>query len=152
MGKIEKKLNFIKLFNKEVIKSNTGSVMKIIDIKDKNFQGFGETYFSTIKYNTIKGWKLHKKMHMNLVVPHGSIKFVFYDQRKESKDYNKFLDVTLNFRNYKIIYVPPKIWFAFKGLSKSTNILLNFANIRHNDKEVIHKQINEIKYPWRLKK
>ena len=72
---------------------------------------------------------MHKRMHMNLVVPFGSIKFVFYDQRQFSKDYNKYIEITLNSANYNIIYVPPKIWFAFQGLEKTNNILLQLNRI-----------------------
>ncbi len=149
---MDKELKKLKVYKRKIIKNKSGSVMKIISKKDVNYHGFGETYFSTIKYKAVKGWKMHKRMHMNLVVPFGSIKFVFYDQRKFSKDYKKYIEVTLNSKNYNIIYVPPKIWFAFQGLEKTNNILLNFANIRHNDKEVLQKDIKEFKYSWRLKK
>ena len=57
---MNKNIKTIKLYNRKIFKSKTGSVMKIIDTEDKNYLGFGETYFSTVKYNSIKGWKYHK--------------------------------------------------------------------------------------------
>ena len=34
-------------------------------------------YLSTINKQKIKGWNYHKKMHMNLIVLKGKVKFVF---------------------------------------------------------------------------
>ena len=33
-------------------------------------------YFSVVNPGVVKGWKLHKKMTCNLIVPIGTIKFV----------------------------------------------------------------------------
>ena len=32
--------------------------------------------------HAIKGWKRHKKMVLNLIVPIGSVRFILYDDRK----------------------------------------------------------------------
>lgn len=146
MDKISPK---IKIYNRYTFKNNNGSVLKIINKNSENYKGFGEVYFSTVKYKVVKGWKLHNKMHMNLMVSEGSIKFVFYDLRKKSNNYKKFKEIILNSKINKIIYVPPKIWFAFQGLTKSNNVLLNFANILHDDQEVSNKNLKEIHYKWK---
>ena len=57
-----KKIKFIK---KKIISHPNGNIMKYINKNDKNYLKFGEVYFSWIKKNNFKGWKLHKKMHMN---------------------------------------------------------------------------------------
>jgi hypothetical protein len=41
-----------------------GNIIKMMSSNNKN--KFGELYISIIKKNKIKGWKFHKKMHMNL--------------------------------------------------------------------------------------
>ena len=74
-----KKIRFIE---KKIISHSKGNIMKYIQKSDKNYLNFGEVYFSWIKKNNFKGWKFHKKMHMNLVVPVGSVRFVFYYNKK----------------------------------------------------------------------
>ena len=81
---------------------------------------------------------------MTLIVPVGKVKFVFYDEEK-------FMPIILGDNKFYKIIVPPNIWFAFKGISKGKNVIFNLANIKHNDKEVIRKKNNEIKYNWKQK-
>lgn len=104
---------------------------------------FGEAYFSKIKFNKIKAWKCHKKMILNLAVPIGKVKFVFY-----SKKENKFKVIILGERKYCRLTVPPNIWFGFKGLSRTESIILNIANIEHNKKETLKCEKNKIKFNW----
>ena len=59
--------------------SNNDRVILFLD----NSIEYIEAYFSIIKPGYIKAWKLHKKMTMNIVVPIGSVQFVFYDKNKE---------------------------------------------------------------------
>ena len=138
----------IKINKKKIIEDNYGSVMHIMNNKDKNYKGFGEVYFSTINYKIVKGWKRHKKMTMNIVVPIGEIKFVFFDDRKKSNSVNSFFEITLSQNNYKILTVPPRIWFSFQGLNKKNNLLLNFSNIKYINNEIEKKNLSFIKYKW----
>ena len=115
----------IKVNSAKIIKVNFGNVLKIMDNKSTGYSRFGEAYFSFINYNKIKGWKRHSKMRMNLVVPFGKVQFVFYNHISRKKF------VTIGKTNYKRITVEPGIWFAFKGLSKKTNIILNISSIKH---------------------
>lgn len=58
-----------------------GDVLHALKMTDDGFDGFGEAYFSMIEQGEIKGWKYHKRMTMNLIVPLGSVKFVFLMKR-----------------------------------------------------------------------
>ena len=60
-----------------------GDIYHAMKKTDNDFGGFGEAYFSTIHKDTIKGWKKHTKMTLNLIVPIGAIEFVVYDENKE---------------------------------------------------------------------
>ena len=53
-----------------------GQVMRGVRKNDIGVSTFGEAYFTSIDMNTIRGWKLHKLMVSNLIVPVGSVKFV----------------------------------------------------------------------------
>ncbi len=141
MGNINK--NEIFEIDLKVINHEKGNILKFINENDINFFGFGEIYFSHIKYNLIKGWKKHLRMSMNLTVIKGNVKFVFFDSNK-----NFICEKIIGTDNYKIITVPPLIWFGFKGLSKQESILCNFSNILHDPDESEELKLNELKFDW----
>ena len=142
MGQI--KLNKIRIEKYNFVKNKNGIILKILNNKQSNLKSYKDAYFSFIKFNKVKGWKKHLKMTMTLIVPVGKVKFVFYDEEK-------FMPIILGDNKFYKIIVPPNIWFAFKGISKGKNVIFNLANIKHNDKEVIRKKNNEIKYNWKQK-
>ena len=141
MGK--KILNKIKVQRLKIIKIPAGNIMRILKKKNLTKGGFGEAYFSKIKFRSIKAWKYHKKMFLNLTVPVGKVKFVFYSEKD-----NRFRVIEIGEKKYSRITVPPKIWFGFKGIGKSESIILNITNIEHNPKEIIRRKKNQIKFKW----
>ena len=141
MGK--KILNKIKIQRLKIIKITAGNIMRILKKKNLTKGGFGEAYFSKIKFRSIKAWKYHKKMFLNLIVPVGKVKFVFYSEQD-----NRFRVIEIGEKKYSRITVPPKIWFGFKGIGKSESIILNITNIEHNPKEIIRRKKNQIKFKW----
>ena len=127
----------------KIINLEKGDVLHYLKNSSKNFNGFGEIYFSKIKPNVIKAWKLHKIMTLNLIVPMGKVRFVFFSETTK-----EFRVEDIGEENYKRLSVPPGIWFGFKGLSKKTSLIANFANIEHDPNESINKNINEINFDW----
>ena len=121
-----------------------GGVLHGIKKSDKYYAGFGEAYFSQIDFGVIKAWKLHKKMKMNIVVPVGEVHFAFID------DFGGIRQETLGFNNYARLFVPPRIWLGFQGVSKTVSTLLNIANIEHSPEEVKHKELHMFKYDWEI--
>ena len=130
----------------DILETPGGKVMHAMKQIDTGFFGFGEAYFSEIKPGSIKAWKRHREMTLNLIVPLGKIKFVMFDDRKESN--NRFQEVIISKENYCRLTVPPMIWVGFKGLSSFKSILLNIASIPHNPKEVDRKEIDKIEFDW----
>ena len=80
-------------------------------------------------------------MTMNLVVPSGMVRFVFYDMVSDA-----FREERIGAALYARITVPPKIWFGFKGLGDKTNLLVNIANMPHDDNEVETKDIDKFEF------
>ncbi len=126
------------------ISVNGGDVFHGLKNSEPSFNGFGEIYYSWIEFNVIKAWKKHTKMTMNLIVPLGKVKFVFYDEL----NYPSYFEETIGVKNYSRITVPPGIWFGFIGKEKSKSLITNIANIEHSDNEVVKKNINELNYNW----
>ena len=141
MGK--KLLDKIKVTPLKIIKLSSGNIMHALKKDELNNQIFGEAYFSKIKSGKVKAWKYHLKMTLNLVVPHGKVKFVFYSQKE-----NIFKVIKIGEKHYSRLTVPPKLWFGFKGISRFESIILNLTNITHDPKEILRCKKNEIKFNW----
>jgi dTDP-4-dehydrorhamnose 3,5-epimerase len=125
-----------------------GDIYHGIKKSEKGFVGFGEAYFSTIKSAEIKGWSKHKIMTMNLVVPVGKVAFVIYDDRKKSKSVGDFLKIEISLDNYKRLTIPSGLWYAFKGKSTETSLILDLADIEHDSDEIEKLDLNRIEYNW----
>jgi len=125
-----------------------GDIYHALKKKDDGFSGFGEVYFSSVHYRKIKGWKLHKKMILNLVVPVGEIEFVVFDAREGSATFNQFNTIRLSQKNYKRLTVPNGVWVAFRGRDEGLNLLLNIASIEHDPNESEVLDVSEITYEW----
>lgn len=126
------------------IEQTTGSVMHALKASSVGYCGFGEAYFSSVNFESAKGWKLHQRMTLNLVVPYGEIRFVVHTGEKiEERPYiDPLLDVILGDSNYSRLTVPPGYWMAFQGVGMGANILMNIANIEHDPSESINKDLN----------
>lgn len=138
----------VTLSDLKIIKNDQGDLLHCMKSSSEVYSNFGEAYFSEIKSGAIKSWKRHNQMVLNIVVPLGKIKFVIYDDRKSSSTKHQFHEVILSKDNYKRLTVSPGLWMAFKGLSKDLSMLINIANIEHDDNEVDRKSIDEIPYNW----
>ena len=142
MGK--KYLKKIKITPLKIMRSSKGNILRVLQKKELKNWKFAEAYFSKIKYKKVKAWKFHSKMTLNLVVPCGRVKFVFYSATDKI-----FKIIEIGEKNYSRITVPPKIWFGFKGMSKNESLILNITNIQHDKKEILRKKINQIKFNWK---
>ena len=120
-----------------------GDVLHALKESENEFFGFGEAYFSTIRFNKIKAWKRHLKMTMNLIVPIGEVQFNFYDFER-----NILENIIIGQKNYCRITVPPMVWFGFKGLNQQDSLVLNIASIPHDSKEVDRLPISAIPFDW----
>jgi dTDP-4-dehydrorhamnose 3,5-epimerase len=136
-------MNDIIITKIEKIYTKGGDVLHALKKSDSSFKTFGEAYFSFIDYNCIKGWKMHKKMTLNLIVPIGHVKFVFFNKNKELLQI-----VEIGEQNHLRITVPPQIWFGFKGLSKTMNIVLNIADLEHDPNEVERESLEILNFKW----
>ena len=97
----------------KIINLESGNVMHGMKRDDPGYCDFGEAYFSFIRKGQIKGWKKHKIMTLNLMVPLGRVVFVLYDDRELSKTKGEFLEVELSRNNYQRLTVPPNICMGF---------------------------------------
>ena len=82
---------------------------------------------------------------MNLIVPVGKVRFVFFSSE------NNFLgQFTSGSDEYSRIAVNPGVWFAFQNICSETALVLNIANILHDPTEVRKRDLSEISFDWEL--
>ena len=132
----------VELHDLKIINHKKGDILHGIKSSSEGFNSFGEAYFTKIKPGEIKGWKKHNLMTLNLIVPLGDVKFVVYD----GKDFFS-TDLSLQ-NNYKRLTISPGLWVAFKGLSESTSLVLNVADMEHDSKESQNIDLTELIYEW----
>ena len=125
----------------KIIDTEGGDVLHAMKKMDAGYIGFGEAYFSEIKFDSIKAWKRHKEMTLNFIVPHGKVRFVLFDDRENKT--GKFTKYILSRGSYYRLTVPPMVWVGFQGLDLDISTILNIADMPHNPKEVDRKKIDE---------
>jgi len=86
-----------------------GNVLHALKNTDNGYNGFGEAYFSWIDNGSIKAWKRHMRMTMNLIVPVGNVQFVFL-----TDEGSIIGQEIIGENNYVRITVPPGIWFGLR--------------------------------------
>jgi dTDP-4-dehydrorhamnose 3,5-epimerase len=141
MGAVTSDVQVTTLKRVEVI---GGDVLHGMKQSDAGFTGFGEAYFSWVNPGVVKAWKRHRRMTMNLLVPVGSVRFVFWDGRPDS-----FREEVIGLEaRYVRLSIPPGLWFGFQGRSASPSLVLNLASIEHDQLEVDRLAIDAVNYDW----
>jgi dTDP-4-dehydrorhamnose 3,5-epimerase len=128
------------------IKTDGGDVLHGMKDGESGFVKFGEVYFSLIEFNQVKAWKRHMKMTLNLVVPIGQVRFVFISGDKDKSNAHRIIEI--GERNYVRLTVPPGIWFGFKGIVSSQNLIMNIASHRHDQSEYEKTSEKSFTYDW----
>jgi dTDP-4-dehydrorhamnose 3,5-epimerase len=114
-----------------------GDLFHAMKSSDIGFAGFGEAYFSSIKKGETKGWKKHKKMTLNIIVPIGGVELVIYDDEND-----QFFKIVLSNKNYKRLTIEPGKWVCFSGIEKF-NLLLNIASCEHDPNESLNADLKK---------
>jgi dTDP-4-dehydrorhamnose 3,5-epimerase len=110
-----------------------GDVYHLIRSDSPGYKSFGEVYISFIDPGVNKGWKLHKRMTLNLVVPLGHVDFKF-----ELRD-GTISELSIGELNYQRITVEPETWFCFENNGSKKAMVINFSDIPHDDSEVVRR-------------
>ena len=104
-------LDQIQVIPLQQIATAGGDVWHALKSSEDSFIGFGEAYFSWWNPEQSKAWKQHLHMTMNLIVPIGTVRFIFYELGN-----NSFREERIGTFSYARLTVPPRIWFGFQGL------------------------------------
>ena len=123
------------------IQTSGGEVMKALTADESDFKGLGEAYFSRVDAGSVRAWKRHTEMTVNVVVPVGHVRFVV-----STEDAFDTFDLGPD-HEYGRLTIEPGTWFGFKG-GANGGLVLNLANIVHRSDEADGKEIDEFSYDW----
>jgi dTDP-4-dehydrorhamnose 3,5-epimerase len=130
-----------------------GTVMHVLKATEPEFKGFGEVYCSSVYPGVVKGWHIHSEITLNYVVLTGMIKFVLYDERKDSPTNGRVQEIYMGEQNYVRVTVPPGIWSGFKGIGAEPALVCNVIDKPHDPSEArrCDPHDNRIPYVWTRK-
>ena len=134
------------------IKGNCGTVLHMLRSDSSLFNQFGEIYFSEIFPGVVNAWKRHKQQTQNLTVPFGKIRLIIYDNRSASNTCGKIVEYKLGRPdNYKLIHIPPMLWYGFQEIGNQTSMIANCPDQPHDPGETESKSAdsNQIPYQWK---
>lgn len=124
------------------IPSEKGDVLHGMKSTESTFCGFGEAYFTQIRPGCTKGWKRHNRMTLNLVVVHGIVKFVIYDEQEMC-----FEEIILSPEsNYQRLTLAPGLWMAFHGMGEVISTVMDIIPEPHDPSEADNLELSEIDY------
>jgi len=123
------------------IDTDGGEVLKALRSDEEGFAGVAEAYFSRVDPGSIRAWKLHTEMTVNVVVPSGHAHFVIAtDAGFETHDLGPG-------HEYGRLTIQPGNWFGFKGGDEGA-LILNLANILHRPDEGQNRPLDAFDYRW----
>ncbi|MBZ0220833.1 MAG: dTDP-4-dehydrorhamnose 3,5-epimerase family protein [Candidatus Methylomirabilis sp.] len=127
-----------------------GRVMRMLRADCPGFEGFGEIYFSTVNPGKVKAWKRHLRMTQRFAVPVGRIRLVFHDTRPGALTNGETVVMETGESDYRLIRVPPLLWYGFMGISDGPALIANCTDIPHSPDEAERMEIENpiIRYDW----
>jgi len=125
-----------------------GDILHALRRSAAGYRGFGEAYFSSVRGGEVKGWKRHRRVTLNLVVPVGEIRFTLHDRRTGSATEGHCDALTLGEGHYARLTVPPGVWVAFAGIHSAPSLLLNVADEEHDPEEADNAELAAFEFRW----
>lgn len=149
----EPKIHGVRIRQLTKIPDERGCIFHMMRCDDKDFERFGEIYFSTIYPGVVKAWHLHKEMTLNYAVIKGMVKLVLFDGRAESPTKGVIQELFIGDNNYQLVTIPPGVWNGFKCVCDEYSIVANCATIPHDPDEIVRldPRTDTIPYDWEIK-
>ena len=133
----------------KVIPTVGGPVLHMLRSDSPLFTGFGELYFSEVEPGAVKAWKQHTLQTQLFAVPAGQLKVVVFDDRPQSPTRGQHCEVLLGRpHNYKLLRIPPLLWYGFTAVSNTPALICNCADLPHDPAEARRREVGEMDYSW----
>ncbi len=151
-GLNETKIHGVFLQELHEIDTEGGPVLHMLRADSPLYHGFGEVYFSVVLPGSVKAWKRHSLQTQHFAVPSGLIEVVLYDPRDDSPSKGVLASFHLGRPGcYRLLRIPPGLWYGFTARSDTPAILANCADIPHSpeESERLPSDSPLIPYTWR---
>lgn len=132
----------------EVISDNRGRVMHMVRRDAPFFTVFGEVYFSVVNPSIVKAWKRHLRMTQRLAVPVGRIRLVAFDDREDSSTRGRVQILEMGEDDYKLVQVPPGLWYGFAGIARAPSLIANCTDLPHDPAEAEARPLDDPRIPY----
>ena len=87
-----------------------------------------------------------------MAVPLGEIQLVIYDDRLMSSTNGKIAEYELGrSEHYKLVHIPPMLWYGFQGIEDQTSMVANCTDRPHNPEETESLSANSERIPYQWK-
>ncbi len=129
------------------IETPGGDVFHGLKASEPAFAGFGEAYFTTVERGYVKGWKRHRRMTLNLIVPVGEVRICVVDDHTGA--HTEFDLGPESSETYGRLTVQPGLWVAFGGARAGLNLMLNLASTEHDPLESETRALSAFGWSWR---
>ena len=139
----------LEIFPIRKIENENGKLLHVLRSDAPHFEKFGEAYMSVTNPGVIKGWKFHKTLRQNFVVPVGKVKFVFFDDRENSKTRGELAHIETGEDDYFLLKIPARLWYSFKTISDKPSYILNCATDPHDPQEAVAMDLVNDLIPYR---
>lgn len=78
----------------------------------------------------------------------GTIRLVVFDEREGSSTKGNFMEIDMGEREYKLVRVPPGLWYGFQGIGTLPALVANCTNLPYQEEEVLRCPLERIPYRW----
>jgi dTDP-4-dehydrorhamnose 3,5-epimerase-like enzyme len=130
-----------------------GYLIEILRASDEHFTKFGQIYLvGDMTRNTIRAFHIHKLLWDWFFVTHGSAKFAFVDDRKDSPTYKEINTFVITERKSQLLVVPPGVYHGWMSLEDDTQMVSTASEVynRENpDEERV--PYDSFGYDWSVK-
>lgn len=90
------------------------------------------SYHLVVRPKVIKGWVLHKEQDDRIFVISGVQRWVFFDNRKESRTHKNVVSFTVSDHNRALIIIPEGVYHAVQNLGDTDAAYLNIPTKLYN--------------------
>lgn len=134
-----------------VLPAPGGEVLHMLRSDSPLYRAFGEVYFSVVEPGAVKAWKRHFLQTQLFAVPSGLVNIVLYDDRAGSPSRGAVQSFLLGRPGYyRLLRVPPLIWYGFTSASSVPGLLANCTDMPHTreESERLPADSSLIPYSW----
>lgn len=124
----------VEVVSLDVHLDDRGYLFEVLHATDPFVKKFGQVYIvGDMVRGTIRAFHKHQELWDYFHIVHGSAKFAFHDDRKESPTYQKTATVVLSDRAPKLIVVPPGVYHGWMSLEDDTIMVSIGSEVYHRE-------------------